>query len=46
MIGDSKIDVECGINAGCKTGFILGRECDLSPDISANNLLEIVDKII
>lgn len=43
MIGDGKNDVECGINAGCKTGLI-GNE--LKADINDSSLLEIVKKII
>ncbi len=43
MIGDGKNDVQCGINAGCKTGLI-GNE--IKVDINDESLLSIINKII
>lgn len=43
MIGDGKNDVQCGINAGCKTGLI-GNE--IKADINDESLLSIINKII
>ena len=43
MIGDGKNDVQCGINAGCKTGLI-GNE--IKADINDKSLLSIINKII
>lgn len=52
MIGDKKIDVETGFNAGTKTALVLtgyGRksieEMERKPDVVAENLLEAVKEI-
>jgi D-glycero-D-manno-heptose 1,7-bisphosphate phosphatase len=53
MIGDKKIDVETGINAGIssamvRTGYgsVHEPELDRKPDVVADNLLEAVEKIL
>lgn len=53
MIGDKKIDVETGVNAGIKsamvmTGYGARHEHDLveQPDVKAENLLEAVRQIV
>lgn len=43
MIGDSLVDVECGINAGCKTGLIGNYD---KATINAKSLEEIIDIIL
>lgn len=44
MIGDSKNDILCGKNAGCKTALI-GNE-DYGENLSASSLLDIINKIV
>ena len=48
LIGDRKTDVECGINAGCKTAFITGTidEIENGQDYTADSLLEAVNQIL
>jgi len=48
MIGDRKTDVECGINAGCKTAFIRGtvEDDDYGQDITVDSLFEAVNIIL
>lgn len=48
MIGDSDIDVEAGINAGCRTGRILNKDgtAVVDSDITGVSLLEIVEKVL
>jgi phosphoglycolate phosphatase-like HAD superfamily hydrolase len=57
MIGDSDIDVEAGINAGCKTARLLtsseavdepGRSRGTAPraDIVAASLLDVIGEIL
>lgn len=45
MIGDSKNDILCGKNAGCKTGYI-GEEKGIDCNLKGKNLKEIIDKIL
>lgn len=44
MIGDQKMDVLCGINAGCKTGLI-SDDRQIEADIYGDSLYDIVNKI-
>lgn len=44
MIGDSKNDILCGKNAGCKTALI-GSE-DFGEDVKASSLYEIINQIL
>ena len=44
MIGDQKMDVLCGKNASCKTGYI-GPNNEFEADIYGNSLYEVVSKI-
>ena len=44
MIGDSKIDIEAGINAGCKTALI--GDDKYGQDIQGSSLKEIIDLIL
>lgn len=44
MIGDQKMDVLCGKNAGCKTALI-GDNKEVEADIYGNSLFDIVNKI-
>ena len=46
MIGDSKNDILCGINAGSKTGLITQKEESYGETIKGNSLLEVVKKIL
>jgi len=48
MIGDSKIDVEAGRNAGCKTAWLdAGNEtAEVSADLTAPSLLDAVQQIL
>jgi D-glycero-D-manno-heptose 1,7-bisphosphate phosphatase len=53
MIGDKKIDVETGFNAGIRTALVSTgygashiHKLDRKPDIFAENLLEAVEKIV
>ncbi len=48
MIGDSKIDVETGRNAGCKTARVLTNDgtATLNCNVVASSLLEAVDKLL
>ena len=46
MIGDSKNDILCGINAGCKTALISLKEETYGEDIKDVGLLNIVKKIL
>ncbi len=46
MIGDSKNDILCGINAHCKTALITELDETYGEQISGKNLLEIVKKIL
>ena len=45
MIGDSKNDILCGKNAGCKTGYI-GKEADFDCTLKGESLKAIIDKIL
>ncbi len=47
MIGDGDNDIQAGINAGCKTGFV-NRENkdDVTADVTGATLLEVVEKIL
>jgi phosphoglycolate phosphatase-like HAD superfamily hydrolase len=53
MVGDTVSDIKAGINAGCKTVFVLtghGKEeekklNDIKPDLICNNLLEFAENI-
>ena len=44
MIGDQKMDVLCGKNAGCKTGYI-GSNNEFEADIYGDSLYDVVNKI-
>ena len=44
MIGDGKIDILAGKNAGCKTALIGGE--DFGQDITVDSLLAFVDKVV
>jgi len=46
MIGDSKNDILCGINAGCKTALISSKEESYGETIKDIVLLNIVKKIL
>lgn len=46
MIGDSEIDIQCGINAGCKTALIGHTDCKVGQNVNVNSLLDFVDKYI
>ncbi len=46
MIGDSKNDILCGINGGCKTALISSKDETYGEDIKAESLLEIVKNIL
>lgn len=46
MIGDSKNDILCGINAGSKTGLITQKEESYGETIKGNSLIEIVKNIL
>lgn len=53
MVGDKKIDVETGVNAGIKTAFVLtgyGKQhrdsLETKPDITADDLGEVAVRII
>ncbi len=43
MIGDGKNDIECGINAGCKTALIGN---DIKADFNSDSLLNIIKSIL
>lgn len=42
MIGDGKLDVQAGKNAGCKTIYIGKKDDSLESDYTADNLLEAI----
>jgi D-glycero-D-manno-heptose 1,7-bisphosphate phosphatase len=47
MIGDSDIDVQAGINAGCRTARILrGDQAAIDADVFAQSLLDAVHQIL
>jgi D-glycero-D-manno-heptose 1,7-bisphosphate phosphatase len=47
MIGDSEVDVEAGINAGCKTARLLESDmADDKADVVAPSLWEVIDRIL
>jgi D-glycero-D-manno-heptose 1,7-bisphosphate phosphatase len=47
MIGDSEIDMQAGVNAGCKTaGVLSGSEIFGRVDITASSLLDSVRRIL
>lgn len=46
IIGDSRNDVQTGINAGCKTAFIGNESIDCGQDITAGSLYEAVEDIL
>lgn len=48
MVGDSKIDIQCGKNAGVKTILIneLNEDLNIKPDYICYNLYEAVKKIL
>ena len=48
MIGDSKIDIEAGRNAGCKTAWIDGgnESGEFSADLTAHSLLGVTQQIL
>lgn len=48
MIGDSKIDVEAGRNAGCKTAQLLSADeaADGDADVVAPSLLDVIHQIL
>jgi D-glycero-D-manno-heptose 1,7-bisphosphate phosphatase len=48
MIGDSDVDVQAGINAGCKTARILNNHdsAAIDSDLNGATLLEAVEKIL
>jgi D-glycero-D-manno-heptose 1,7-bisphosphate phosphatase len=53
MVGDKKLDIETGFNAGMSTALVLTgygaahvRELERMPDIVADNLLEVAREII
>ncbi len=48
MIGDSDIDIEAGINAGCKTARILydGEVVNKKADVTAKSLQEAIHQIL
>lgn len=45
MIGDGKNDIECGRNAGCKTGYV-GEGNPYNADVCGKDLYECVAKIL
>lgn len=46
IIGDSKSDVQTGINAGCKTALISNSKTEYGQDITAESLYEAVKQIL
>lgn len=46
IIGDGENDIQCGINGGCKTAYIGKKEIGAVPDITADDLLLAVKKIL
>lgn len=46
IIGDSKSDIQTGINAGCKTALICNGENNYGQDITADSLYEAVKMIL
>ena len=46
MIGDSKNDILCGINGGCKTALIFSKEETYGEDFKDVDLLHIVKRIL
>ena len=47
MIGDSEIDMQAGVNAGCKTARVLSKsEASDAVDITASSLLDSVRQIL
>jgi hypothetical protein len=48
MIGDSDMDVQAGINAGCRTARILNHQGNavVDSDIVGATLLETVEKVL
>lgn len=52
MVGDTTVDIQTGINAGCKTALVLTGEAGrdgkytVQPDLTAENLLEAVKQIL
>jgi D-glycero-D-manno-heptose 1,7-bisphosphate phosphatase len=47
MIGDSEVDVEAGINAGCKTARLLDSDMvDDKANVVASSLRDVIDQIL
>ncbi len=52
LVGDSTVDMQTGLNAGCRTALVLTGEAGrdgkykIEPDLTAANLLEAVKKIL
>lgn len=46
VIGDSKSDIQCGINAGCRTVLIGKNDENLGQQFTESSLLAAVDKIL
>ncbi len=46
VVGDSKSDIQAGINAGCKTALVNDLNNNYGQDLTCKNLLEFVNSIL
>ncbi len=46
FIGDSLLDIQCGINAGCKTIFLGNKNKKIKADYFCKNLADAINKIL